>query len=88
MIWISKEIKKKILNSVKNDWIAVSKLSEEYWISTVTIYSWMRKEWEQNKSSKVNLWELNRLKKDKQDLLLIIWELTAEINKSKKKSPK
>ena len=88
MTWISKEVKKKILDSVKNDWIAVSKLSEEYWISTVTIYSWMRKEWEQNKSSTVNLWELNRLKKDKQDLLLIIWELTAEINKTKKKSLK
>jgi hypothetical protein len=88
MIWISKDIKKKILNSVKNEWIAVSKLSEEYWVSTVTIYTWMRKEWEQNKSSTVNLWELNRLKKDKQDLLLIIWELTAEINKAKKKSLK
>ena len=88
MIWISKEVKNKILNSVKNDWIAVSKLSKEYWISTVTIYTWMRKEWEHNKSSTVNLWELNRLKKDKQDLLLIIWELTAEINKTKKKSLK
>lgn len=88
MTLISKEIKKKILNSVKNEWIAVSKLSEEYWVSTVTIYSWMRKEWEQNKSSAINLWELNRLKKDKQDLLLIIWELTAEINKTKKKSLK
>ena len=88
MCWFSKELKEKILNSVKNDWIPVSKLSQEYWVSTVTIYSWMRKEWEKNKSSTVNLWELNRLKKDKQDLLLIIWELTAEINKSKKKSLK
>jgi len=88
MSWFSKELKEKILNSVKNDWIPVSKLSQEYWVSTVTIYSWMRKEWEKNKSSTVNLWELNRLKKDKQDLLLIIWELTAEINKSKKKSLK
>ena len=86
MTAIAKEIKQKILNSVKEEGIAVSKLSQEYWISTVTIYAWIKEEWAQNKWNWVNLWELKRLKKDKEDLLLIIWELTAELNKTKKKS--
>ena len=54
MSWISKEVKSKILNSVKNEWIAVSKLSEEYWISTVTIYTWMRRVWRNRKLAKNN----------------------------------
>ena len=88
MTWVAKEIKQKILSSVRNDGLSVKKLSEEYWVSTVTIYAWMRQEQEQNKWNWYNLWELKRLKKDKEDLLLIIWELTAELNKTKKKNQK
>lgn len=88
MSWIAKEIKQKILHSVQNEGVAVSKLSLEYWVSTVTIYSWIKAEWKKNQWKWVNLWELRRLKKDKEDLLLIIWELTAELNKTKKKSQK
>lgn len=85
MAQVLPEIKEKILKSVRDDWIAVSILSKEYWVSTVTIYEWLRKEWEQTWWNNYNLWEIKRLKKDKEDLLLIIWELTAELNKSKKK---
>lgn len=88
MSWVAKELKQKILSSVKNDGLSVKKLSDEYWVSTVSIYAWMRQEWEQNKWNWYNLWELKRLKKDKEDLLLIIWELTAELNKTKKKNQK
>lgn len=88
MTWVAKEVKQKILSSVKNDGLSVKKLSDEYWVSTVTIYAWMKQEQEQNKWNWYNLWELKRLKKDKEDLLLIIWELTAELNKTKKKNQK
>ena len=88
MSWIAKEIKQKILSSIKDDGIAVSKLSLEYGVSKVAIYGWMKDEWSTERGSGFNLRELSRLKKDKEDLLLIIWELTAEINKSKKKSQK
>ena len=86
MSWIAKEIKQKILNSVENEGIAVSKLSQEYWVSKVSIYWWIKAEWAKNQWKWVNLWELKRLKKDKEDLLLIIWELTAELNKTKKRA--
>ncbi len=88
MTWVAKEIKQKILSWVRNDGVSVKKLSDEYWVSTVTIYAWMREEREDNKWNWYNLWELKRLKKDKEDLLLIIWELTAELNKTKKKNQK
>lgn len=79
------KLKQKILDSIKNDGISVSIASKKYWVSTVSIYSWLRKEVESNGWNSVNLWEIRRLKKDKDDLLLIIWELTAELNVSKKK---
>jgi transposase len=79
------KLKQKILDSIKNDGISVSIASKEYWVSTVSIYSWLRKEVESNGWNSANLWEIRRLKKDKSDLLLIIWELKAELNVSKKK---
>lgn len=79
------KLKQKILDWIKNDGLTVLKASNEYWVSTVSIYSWLRKEVESNGWNSANLWEIRRLKKDKDDLLLIIWELTAELNLSKKK---
>ncbi len=84
MSWVSKEIKTKILNAVENEWIPVQKLSEEYGVSKVSIYAWIKEKGE--KIWSYNLQELKRLKRDKEDLLIIIWELTAELNKTKKKN--
>jgi len=78
-------LKNKILDSIKNDWILVHQASKEYWVHHKTIYNWLKKETEWNWWENANYWEIKRLKKDKEDLLLIIWELTAEINLSKKK---
>jgi len=79
------KLKKKILDSIEKDWITVLNASKEYWISTVTIYAWLKKNVDTNWWNSANFWEIRRLKKDKDDLLLIIWELTAELNLSKKK---
>ena len=84
MSWIAKEVKAKILHSIENEWVPVMKLSEEYGISKVTIYGWLKEKWD--KVWSYNLQELKRLKKDKEDLLIIIWELIAELNKTKKKN--
>ena len=85
MITTDPKLKQKILNSIEKDGISVPTASKEYWVSTVSIYAWLRKEVESNGWNNANLWEIRRLKKDKDDLLLIIWELTAELNLSKKK---
>ena len=81
---ISEELKKKILKSVEEDWLPVTKASKEYWVHHKTIYNWLNKNVEWNWSTIASYWEIKRLKRDKDDLLLIIWELTAEINLSKK----
>ncbi len=79
-------LKNKILETIKNDWIPVHQLSKEYWVHHKTIYNWLKQEAELNWWNNANYWEIKRLKKDKEDLLLIIWELTAEINLSKKRN--
>lgn len=83
---IPPEIKEKILDSVKNDWISVKLVAKEYWVSDKTIHTWLRQEIDQNgESESFSRWEIRRLQKDKEDLLLLIWALNVEINKLKKK---
>lgn len=78
-------LKAKIQQRVKNDWIPVIQTAEEYWVHPKTIHNWLNQELKEQWWWRHNLWEIRRLKKDKDELLLIIWELTAELNKSKKK---
>lgn len=87
---INPELKEKILESIKNDWLSVSQASREYKVSTNTIHYWLRQELQTNSSwEKINsssLKEIRRLKKDKEDLLIIIWALSVEVEKLKKKN--
>ena len=83
---IAIELKEKILKSIKEDWLSAYKASQEYWIWVKSIYNWLNKSIIENNSEKASYAELNRLKKDKDDLLLIIWELTKEVNDLKKKT--
>lgn len=87
---IKPELKEKILESIKNDWLSVSQASNEYKVSTNTIHYWLRQELQTNSSwEKINsssLKEIRRLKKDKEDLLIIIWALSVEVEKLKKKN--
>ncbi len=82
---IDLKLKEKILKSVEKDGIPVHQASKEYWVHHKTIYNWLNKNVESNWWTNASYWEIKRLKKDKDDLLLIIWELTAELNLSKKK---
>lgn len=86
MSWkVNNELKNKILDAIKNDGITVRQASQEYGVSTVSIYDWLRKGYSSESWEKVNLWEIRRLNKDKEDLLIIIWAMQLEINKLKKK---
>lgn len=83
---IAFELKEKILKSIKEDWISAYKASQEYWIWVKSIYNWLNKSITENNGEKATYAEISRLKKDKDDLLLIIWELTKEVKDLKKKS--
>ena len=86
-IWkkVPEELKNKILDSVKNNWIPVSQASKEYWVWAQTIRWWLKKEVTTN-GWWVDIRELNRLKKDKEDLLKLVWALSMELDKVKKKN--
>jgi len=82
---VPQELKDKILDAVKNDGIPVAQASREYGVSTPSIHWWLKKEavniwWE-----RVDMREVNRLRKDKEDLLKLVWAMAAEIEKTKKK---
>lgn len=84
--FIINELKEKVLHSIKKDVLSVKEAWEEYWVTPRAIYNWLRKDTSSNWWNNSELKEIKRLKKDKEDLLLIIWELTAELNKTKKRN--
>jgi len=83
---VPQELKDKILDAIKNDGIAVSQASREFWVSVPSIHAWLKKEAEATGWERVDMREVNRLRKDKEDLLKLVWALSMEIDKTKKKS--
>ena len=82
---IPSEIKTQILNNIKNNGVSVRKTALEYQISEQTIHSWLKKEENMWGMSRSNMVEIRRLQKDKDDLLIIIGAMHAELDKLKKK---
>jgi len=78
---ISAEIKEQILNRIKEDGVAVTKVTEEHGIHTSTIYAWLSKDIKAQPS----LREYLKLKKEKQELLVLVGELTIKLSQSQKK---
>lgn len=77
---IAPEIKQEILEKVKKG-EKVPELGRQYGISEKTIYYWLRIK----AVGTVSLLELNKLKKENQQLKEIIGIITFELEKSKKK---
>jgi len=75
-------VKKQVLEQIKNG-ATVKQMADQFQISVKTIYGWLTKE----SASQVSLTEYSRLKREKEDLLKIIGEITLELTRSKKKKP-
>lgn len=94
---IPQEVKNQVIVSIKDRWLSVAQASVEYWVWTKAIYRWLKQdtEWELNLwnwswwslwwRSKSDIITINRLQKEKQELLKIIWALTVINDKIKKK---
>jgi len=87
---IPEEIKKQILENIKEHGKSVPQMAEEYWVWTQTIYTWIKNdtEYKNPKSwwySVSAIREINKLKKEKEELLNIIWSLAVVAEKVKKK---
>lgn len=81
MAGISKEVKDEVVQKVKGG-ERVAALSQNYGISTKTIYYWLRKKSE----DAVSVIEYNRLKRENRDLKEIVGALTVHLEKEKKKA--
>lgn len=78
---IPKEIREQILSRIKNDGISANQAANDAGISPKTVYGWLTKE---AGKTDCNVLELNRLKRENEELYQIIGKLTAAIDKEKK----
>jgi len=76
----SKEFKEEVIDKLKNSGKSVSQIAEQYGIPTKNIYNWLRA----NTFKDSNVLELNRVKRENQELLEIIGKLTLNISRGKK----
>lgn len=81
MAAIAKEVKAEILSKVKAG-EKVARLAEQYGVSEVTIYGWLKTKVE----GSVSVLEHRKLQKENTHLKEIIGVLTLELEKTKKKS--
>lgn len=78
---ISKEIRDEILEKVAEGKYSVPKLAEQYAMSSKTIYSWLRNGIEK---ADISLVELNKLKRENDELKRIIGIVTLQMEREKK----
>ncbi len=79
---ISHEVRDQILRRIKDEGIPVQQASEKHGVSTKTIYSWLTKGTSKNPS-----WmEVAKLKKQNQELLALVGEITMKLSQAQKKN--
>jgi len=76
---IDPEIRDKIVEKIKNDGLSAAKAAQEFGISANTIYNWLGR----GKIGSDTL-EIGKLKRENQQLKLIIAELMLDSSKGKK----
>lgn len=75
-----KEIKDEIINRIKTEGLTVPTAASQYGFSPKTIYAWLS-----SGTTDVNILEINKLKRENDDLKRIIGELTLASNRTQKK---
>ncbi len=79
---IRPEIRKEILGKIKDKGLTVLQAADQYGVSDRTIYGWLSKG-----ATGVPSWsEVNRLKRENQQLLNLVGELTVKLSTAQKKS--
>ena len=80
--YVSADIKKQILDRLRNDGMPVAQLAEEHGLSSRTIYGWLSK----GATSAPTWLELNKLKRENLALKELIGVLTYEKSMAQKKN--
>jgi transposase-like protein len=78
---IAPEVREQIINRIKNDGVSVAQAAKEHGISDQTIYGWISKKVE----GQPTLSEMIRLKKENQQLLTLVGEMTLKLSETQKK---
>jgi len=78
---IAPDLKEQIINRIKNDGVSVVQAAKEHGISEATIYGWISKKVE----GQPTLSEIIRLKKENEQLLKLVGEITLKLSESQKK---
>lgn len=76
---ISQEIRDKIVEKIKNDGMSVANAAREFSVSTHSIYAWL-----DNGKIGADTIEVGKLKRENDQLKMIIAELMLESGKGKK----
>lgn len=78
---ISKEIKDQILGRIKNDGASIEEVARDHGVSEKTIYGWLGR-----KAEGQPTWtEVNKLKREKEELLKLVGDLTLSLSNTQKK---
>lgn len=77
---IKKEIKEEILTKVKEG-KTVTEVAAQFGVSTKTIYTWLSN----RATGEPSTLELVKLRKENQELYLLVGRITAQLERSKKK---
>lgn len=78
---VAPEVKQEILGKIKDQGLTVKEAVEQYGVSDNTIYGWLSKG-----AKGAPTWgELNRLKRDREQMLALVGELTIKLSAAQKK---
>lgn len=78
---IRPEIRQEILDKIKNKGLTVKQAVDQYGVSDRTIYGWLSK----GAKGQPTWHQLNRLKRENQQLLNLVGELTVKLSATQKK---
>lgn len=78
---IAKEVRGEILKRIKDEGVTVSQAAESYGVATQTIYAWLSR----GVTGFPSFQEVARLKKQNQELLALVGELTMKLSQAQKK---
>lgn len=68
-----------IVSNIRDNGLSVTDASHNYQVSTKTIYRWLKEN-----VSDISTLEVNRLRRENEQLYTIIGKITAELKRSKK----
>lgn len=77
---IPAELKQQILSRIRTEGLSVAQAAKDHGISEVSIYSWLK----QSVSMPSNILQINKLKKENEELQKLLGKVMLEIERSKK----